>query len=510
MALPSTPLGDKKQPNDIKAETNIEEVIVEEDEELQILRDQRKAANESEGKDFSYEITSEDLINNPSTEYSKFDGKVTDVISYMQEEMQVNGMSELVAQARTMRGRFLEEAKPKIRNLALGYIINKNMASGHDAEVLTSLVVNEIVGLGPIEPLWQNPGITEIMVNGADKVRIEIDGKLLTATGARFRDEEHLLETCRSILAPIGRTIDVAHPYEDGRLPDGSRVNVTHASIGNLHNYLTIRRFRAEAFSMEDLVNFGSMPEELAEFLGNMVHHGLSTVVAGPTGAGKTSLLNALSGCIPDEERVITIEDNIEMTLNPRKDVVALEARKAAQGDKGSVTIRDLVKNALRMRPDRIIVGEVRDGSAYDMLQAMNTGHDGSMTTVHANDPYGAIDRIVNLISEVGEVDTNRALSLVAGGVDMIVAIDRYEDGSRRISSIAEIPYRVDIEQGNVILEPRMLWEFEQTGVDTNEKVVGSYKKLNDLSPSLIKRKRLENKPKITLEEIYRISTHKN
>lgn len=514
MALPSAPLGDKKdlesEEPQLKARAGVlPKMPVQDDAELRILRDQRKAAD-AENSDHMYEITAEDLIHNPPQEYSKFDGKVIDIIGYLQEEMQANGMSELVAQARTMRGKYLEEAKPQIHNLALGYIINKNLATGHDSEVLASLVVNEITGLGPIEPLWQNPDITEIMVNGYNKVRIEIGGKLQTAKGARFRDEEHLLETCRSILAPIGRTIDVAHPYEDGRLPDGSRVNITHSSIGNLHNYLTIRRFRAEAFSMEDLVNFGSMTPDLAEFLGNMIHHGLSTIIAGPTGAGKTSLLNALSGCIPDEERVITIEDNIEMTLNPRKDVVALEARKAAQGDKGSVTIRDLVKNALRMRPDRIIVGEVRDGSAYDMLQAMNTGHDGSMTTVHANDPYGAIDRIMNLISEVGEVDSNRALSLVAGGVDIIVSIDRYEDGSRRLASIAEIPYRVETEHGNNKLEPRILWEFQQTGSTEEGKVIGEYVKLNELSEQIVKRKRLDNKPKVSLEEIYKISSHTN
>lgn len=512
MVLASAPLGGgnkKKLPSEPLIGASEETSVMHDMEEAEILADmRRKTSGENKVSDEYYEITSDDLMDTPADFYAQFDGKVVSTIGYVQEKLQDDGQAEMVAKARMHRGEDLERAKPLVHNLAIQYILNKNLATGKNAEVLTSLVVNEVCGLGPIEPLWQNPFITEIMVNGSQKVRIETGGKLHTVKGARFRDEEHLLETCRQILANLGRTIDVAHPYEDGRLPDGSRINVTHPTIGNLKSYLTIRRFREEAFSMEDLVNFGSLTPELAEFLGTMVWNGMSTVVVGPTGSGKTTLLNALSGCIPETERVITIEDNIEMTFNPKKDVIALEARKAAQGEKGAVTIRDLVKNTLRMRPDRIVVGEVRDGSAYDMLQAMNTGHDGSMTTVHANDPWGAIDRLVNLISEVGEVDSNRALSLVAGGVDMIVSIERFEDGTRKLSSIAEVPGRVQMSAGTAILEPIILWEYVQTGVDENGKVVGGYEKRNDLSKDIIRRKRLDNKEKLTLQQVYDISKH--
>ena len=511
MALPAAPLGKNEKKNEDKIVVSSGEVgLLQEMEEAELLKETRLSSSKESSKvsEEYYEITSDDLMDTPATFYAQFDGKVISTIGYVQEQLQEEGQSEIIAKARKHRGEDLEKAKPIVHKIALQYVLNKNLATGKNADILTSLVVNEVCGLGPIEPLWQNPFITEIMVNGSQKVRIETGGKLTTVKGARFRDEEHLLETCRQILANLGRTIDVAHPYEDGRLPDGSRINVTHPTIGNQKSYLTIRRFREEAYSMEDLVNFGSLTPDLAEFLGNMIWNGMSTVVVGPTGSGKTTLLNALSGCIQETERVITIEDNIEMTFNPKKDVISLEARKAAQGEKGSVTIRDLVKNTLRMRPDRIVVGEVRDGSAYDMLQAMNTGHDGSMTTVHANDPWGAIDRLVNLISEVGEVDSNRALSLVAGGVDLIVTIERFEDGTRKLASIAEVPARVHVTSGMAELEPLILWEYNQTGVDENGKVVGQYDKKNELSKDIIRRKRLNNKEQLPLKQIYDISKH--
>jgi pilus assembly protein CpaF len=498
MALPTAPVNPSEVPKDLPTPA--------------IAKDKKDTKIAEKNKNFVkgkfYEITSEDLMKKPAKEFSKFDDKVKLVIAYVQEELRESGDFENLGSARQGKDGLTETVKELVYNMAQSYITSKSVAHGEDAEILTSLVVNEMVGLGPIEPLWKNPDITEIMVNGADKVRVEIGGKLYTVPGARFRNEEHLYLTCMQILEPLGRPFDTSHSYQDGRLPDGSRVNMTHEVIGNGKHYLTIRRFRAQAFSVKDLVEKGAMTEDLAEFLGNMVYNGLSIVVAGPTGAGKTSLLNALSGCIPEHERVITIEDNIEMTLNPKKDIVALEARKGPQGDKGNVSIRDLVRNSLRMRPDRIIVGEVRDSSAYDMLQAMNTGHDGSMTTVHANDPYGAIDRVVNLISEVGDIDTDRALTLIAGGIDLIVSIDRYEDGSRRVASIAEIPNRVTVHNGSYALEPLILWEYVQTGIDENDMVLGHYEKKNELSPSMIKKKRLDKRDTLPLEEVYRLSSH--
>jgi len=454
-------------------------------------------------------VTWDDLVDygkeNPGFLRS-FDGKLEALIPLLQEKINEDLKSQLISDSRMHRGEFLREASEYVYKIAIETIVSRNIEQ-KETEVLASLAANEICGLGPLEPIWENKNVTEVMVNGKDKVMVEIKGKIEPVPAVSFRSEQHLEDMCNQILARSGRAINFSRPYEDGRLPDGSRVNVVHQILGNGKTYLTIRRFREQAFSVKDLVDNGSFTEDMAKILGNLIYFGVSALVAGPTGSGKTTILNALSGCIPNNERIITIEDNIEMVLNPKKDVVALEARKGTTDDRGEVTIRDLVRNALRMRPDRIIVGEVRDGSAYDMLQAMNTGHDGSMTTVHANDPKGAIDRIVNLISEVGEVDTNRALGIIAGGIDLIICVDRYEDGSRRVSSVAEVPNRVNEEEGSLRLEPITLWEFEQTGTEDGM-IVGHYVQKNAISDDLVRRKRLDKRTHLNTEQLYELSEH--
>jgi Flp pilus assembly CpaF family ATPase len=898
-------------------------------------------------------LTAEDIINKDySIHYERLEPKIVEVKEWLQEIISEQGRTEDIGVARRERGFKLAEMKNVLDQLLVRYFSQETVVRKEDASVLSSLVINEILGLGPLEPLWGDPRITEIMVNGPFKVRIEVNGKLVTAKGVRFRNQEHLLETCQQILSPLGKTIDVAHPLEDGRLSDGSRINVTHPVVGPGGPYLTIRRFPETVFSMRKLVEMGSMTEDMAQEIGNLVYHACSVIVSGGTGTGKlvshdtllptpfgmstmgevkvgdmlldenseptcvtakyslkvpvayeltlsdgtkitadedhnwftstrsarrawsrqemdpkhrdakrtrygtdvelasvlkfynerpefvspldfgsinsrmvhvarrviknknmveattrgkdgkvlysskelinevlthisrdnldqrhkselesivttkeifeslkvnngkhnnhairmiskpvpystqdllvspyafgawlgdgytaegavcgiddeifdnivtegniiaktsydtgahrntplrsdryegmkenlkalgvlgnkfipdaylysseeqrraviagmldtdgtvskvtgsvqfansnkaiidgfrqiihslgyqstvtskmptymhngekkvgkraytvsfftnddvfglsrkqavhevirktkqaghrsdlryivdvqpvesvpmscitvdspnslylvtdafvvthnTSMLNALSGCIPDDERVVTIEDNLELRLHPDRDVVSMEARRSHQGSKGNVTIRDLVVNSLRQRPDRVVVGEVRDGSAYDMLQAMNTGHEGSMTTVHANDAHGAIDRLVNLISEVGELDSNQALSLISNGVDIIVSIGRYEDGSRRVDAISEIPSRVSTENGISSLSPITIFEFKQTGEDANGKIFGEYVKVNELSESITKKHRLDKKRRLSLEEIFNLS----
>lgn len=832
-------------------------------------------------------LTAEDLINNDyEAHYARLEEKVLSVKAWLQGILTEQNKTADIAEARSERGKKFDEMTILIDQLLTRYFAQEANLARRDIPTVTALVTNEMLGLGPIEPLWGDPRISEIMVNGPFRVRVEIKGKLVDVPGARFRNREHLLEVSQQMLAPLGRTLDIANPYEDGRLPDGSRINITHPIIGPQGPFLTIRRFPDTVFSLKALVEMDSMTPEMAVEIGNFIAVGCSILVVGSTGSGKllshdtliptpsgmstmgelkqgdiildensnptkvtakystkipvayeltfsdgtkvaadedhnwltetraarraagrqkntgslsrvngkaaalgedlaslwnlyhnrteyisadtvhsalprltntinkaaetlptlqtsfetkvydstlfynsvmgyvsssyklkksqpvsgkvvttkeifdtlrtpsghvnhsvsliskpvpysqqnltldpylfgikigdestnvtkfipdeylyssvaqrrsivaglldatgsvnslkgsvdfrhseksivdgfrqiihslgyqssvslpddnksaymvsfyttdnvfgipekqkahaelrstqtgtlgnrryitdvqpiesvpmscitvdspnslylitdafipthnTSMLNALSDCIPLGERVITIEDNLELQLNPKADVLALEARKAHQGDKGNVTIRDLVKNTLRMRPDRIVVGEVRDGSAYDMLQAMNTGHDGSMTTVHANDAQGAIDRLVNLMAEVGDIDTNRALSLIAGGIDIMVVVERYfDDGSRRVSSIVEIPSRVTTEGGYLTLEPRPLYEFFQTDLTTDENgedhIVGEYRKINDISDSLIRKHRLDKRRKLTLQEIYTLS----
>lgn len=906
-------------------------------------------------------LTAEEVITEDyDTNYKRLEPKIVEVQDWLREIISDQNRNQDVADARKDRkSAKYKEMKNLLDQLLVRHFSQDNVINPADSAIVSAMVVNELLGLGPLEPLWGDKRITEIMVNGPFKVRIEIGGKLITARGVKFRSQEHLLDTCQQLLAPLNRTIDIAHPLEDGRLPDGSRINVTHPAVGPGGPYLTIRRFPETVFSIKRLVDGGSMTEEIATEIGNLIHAGCSTVIAGGTGSGKqtslktliptpfgmttmgdlkvgdlvldenslptnvtakystkvpvayeltfsdgtkvtadedhswftstrsarrawsrqettpkmlnavrkrfatdeeiatlvflyndreelaspsdifttlprlrtivynasreltfvkkqgrkvyynstelhtvvmarataiisdqrsrstvesvvttkeiletlyvnngqhanhairlisqpvtysekellvspyafgawlgdghsnsgavcgiddeifdnivtegnkdftttydngahrnvplrkdtytgwtwklrdlgvlknkntvgeskmipddylyssiaqrraliagmldtdgtidatkgviqffntnkvlidgfrqvihslgyqstltskmptyshkgdnlvgkeaytvsfytdddvfkiarkqeihertrtsgqkghrsalryivdcqpiptepmacitvdspnslylvtdafipthnTSMLNALSGCIPDTERVITIEDNLELRLHPDRDVVALETRRAHQGSdgRGNVSIRDLVKNSLRMRPDRIIVGEVRDGSAYDMLQAMNTGHEGSMTTVHANDANGALDRLVNLISEVGEVDAKQAISLISNGVDIIVSIRRFEDGSRRVDSIAEIPTRVAIDAaGNSSLEPLLLWEFVQTAIGPNESVIGEYRRVNHISESLTKKHRLDKKRQLTMEEIYILSS---
>lgn len=906
-------------------------------------------------------LTSEQvLVQDYDTHYKRLEEKILSVKTWLQETLTEAGKSEDVAAARKNRNsKEYKEIKQYLDQLLVRHFAQEQVANKNDSVIISAMVTNEILGLGPIEPLWQDKRITEIMVNGPYRVRVEIGGKLIDVKGVKFRDTTHLLDTCQQILAPLNKTIDIAHPLEDGRLPDGSRINITHPSVGPGGPFLTIRRFPETVFSMKKLVEMGSMTPEIAEEIGNLINAGCSTIISGGTGSGKqldlntllptptgmttmgdvqvgdflldenaeptmvtakystkvpvayeltfsdgtkviadedhnwftstraarrawsrqknepkqvnavrqrfgtdeeiatltyiynareelispshiyslvprlrnvvynatktlpvmerqgkfvfysskdllaevihrataiqddqryksavesvvttkeifdtlkvnkgqhnnhavrlisqpveysekellvspylfgawlgdgysktgtlcgvdeeifeniekegntlhstrydkrptrenmriktyvdlsqnlrklnvlktvdavgeskfipedylyssieqrraliagmldtdgtvskskgtvefsntnkalvdgfrqvihslgyqstvtskipsytyngvkkqgqvaytvsfyteddvfrlsrkheahrsirtagqkghrsdlryivdcqpvasvpmacvtvdspkslylatdsfipthnTSMLNALSGCIPDDERIITIEDNLELRLHPKRDVVALEARRSHQGEKGSITIRDLVRNSLRMRPDRIVVGEVRDGSAYDMLQAMNTGHEGSMTTVHANDAYGAIDRLVNLISQVGELDARQALSLLSNGVDLIVSIRRYEDGSRRVESIAELPSRVNIdERGNSSLEPIILWEFRQTGLTADEKVVGEYVRVNEISDALKKKHRLDKKRRFSLAELYELSEQNN
>jgi len=456
---------------------------------------------------FHSELTSDDLITNSWGRYEHLMPKVVEVKSWLTGLLAEQNRTVEVAAARAQRGKKYDEMYALMEQLLIRHFTSERVVSGQDSKILMALVINEILGLGPIEPLWRDDRISEIMVNGPFRIRIEMQGKLLDVPGARFRDADHLLDVSQQILAPVNRTIDVAHPLADGSLVDGSRVNIVHPVLAKDGPYITIRRFPDTVFSLQQLVAFNSMNEDMATDLGNWIHAGLSTVVIGGTGSGKTSTLNALSGCIPPGERVLVIEDTSELRLHPERDILYLQARTAQQDGHGAVTIRDLVRNALRMRPDRIVVGEVRGFEAYDMLQAMNTGHDGSMTTVHANDARSGVERLVNLLSEGdGAVESNRVLSLISSGVDLFVTIQRYEDGSRRCSGIYEIPNRVHVEEGKSDLEPITLWEFVREGLDENDKITGHWEKKEPLSDSMRRKHSLEHQRHMDIEEIYKMS----
>src|SRR3954447_4592166 len=307
-----------------------------------------------------------------------------------------------------------------------------------DREALAARVVRLATGVGPLEPLLSDPLVDEGMVNGPGEVGVERGGRI-EPTAVRFASEAELMHSIERILAPLGRRVDEASPLCDARLPDGSRVNVVIPPLALGGPCLTIRRFRRHGFSLEDLVDGGTLPPPLAEFLADAVRTRAAVLVSGGTGSGKTTTLNALSGAIPDGERIVTIEDAAELRLR-QAHVVRLEARPPNAAGRGEVTIRALVANALRMRPDRIVVGEVRGPEALDMLQALNTGHEGSLTTVHANSPADALRRVETLALMAGVGLPHAAISeQVATALDVVVHQSRAADGSRRIESVAEV-----------------------------------------------------------------------
>jgi pilus assembly protein CpaF len=310
--------------------------------------------------------------------------------------------------------------------------------AGADRARIAQEVEDEILGHGPIEPLLRDPLVSEIMVNGPRRIFVERAGRL-SPVDAEFADEAHLRRVIDRIVSRIGRRVDEASPMVDARLPDGSRVNAVVPPVALDGSILTIRKFATDPLTVDDLISFGTLTEQTAELLDACVRGRLDIVVSGGTGSGKTTTLNVLSRFIPSDERVVTVEDAAELQLH-QDHVVRLESRPANVEGRGEVTIRDLVRNALRMRPDRIVVGEVRDGAALDMLQAMNTGHDGSLTTVHANTPRDSVARLETMVLMAGMDLPVRAIrEQIASAVDLIIQVARLRDGTRRITHITEV-----------------------------------------------------------------------
>lgn len=328
---------------------------------------------------------------------------------------------------------------------------------------------DEVLGLGPIEALRKDDSITEIMVNGPRQVFVERMGKL-ELTDAKFHDTAHLMNIIERILTPLGRRVDESSPLVDARLEDGSRVNIIIPPLSLIGPCLTIRKFSKTPLSIDNLISFGTMDEKMATFLRACVKARINILVSGGTGSGKTTTLNVISSFIPDGERIVTIEDAAELRLQ-QQHVVTLEARPANLEGKGAITIRDLVRNALRMRPDRIIVGEVRTGEALDMLQAMNTGHDGSLTTAHANSPRDVLSRLETMVMMSGLELPERAIrEQISSAIDLIIHQARLRDGSRKITYITEVQ-----KMEGTTITTQDIFRFEQTGFDSNGKILGHF-----------------------------------
>ena len=361
----------------------------------------------------------------------------------------------------------VNEVKKTIQDLFDQILVEENFVlSRTEKSRLFEQITAEILGLGPLQPLLEDDTITEVMVNGAKNIYVERRGKIQRAPLA-FENNEHVMRIIERIVAPLGRRIDESSPYVDARLPDGSRVNAIIPPVSLIGPVLTIRKFSKNPFTVDQLIQFGSLTTEALQFLDAAVKARINIVISGGTGSGKTTLLNVLSSFIPSDERILTIENAAELQLR-QEHVITLESRPPNIEGKGEITIRDLVVNALRMRPDRIIVGEIRDEAAIDMLQAMNTGHDGSMTTLHSNSPRDTLSRLETMVMMAGMDIPMRAIrEQVSSAIDLVVHQERMRDGTRKVVNITEVTGM----EGDVITMTDV-FVYEQLGYENN-KVIG-------------------------------------
>lgn len=376
-----------------------------------------------------------------------------------QEQMVLSAVHQDAAQVEQVIGNYVEKVLEE----------NPFAVPVSERSKIVSDLKDEMLGLGPIEVLLKDPTVTEIMVNGPKKIFVERMGRL-QLTDIQFHDDSHVMNIIERILSPIGRHIDESVPLVDARLEDGSRVNIIIPPLSLMGPCITIRKFATKALSVDNLITFGTLDRKMADFIKACIQARINILVSGGTGSGKTTTLNVLSSFIPENERIVTIEDAAELKLQ-QEHVVTLESRPANIEGNGEITIRDLVKNALRMRPDRIIVGEVRGGEALDMLQAMNTGHDGSLTTAHANNPRDALSRLETMVLMAGfEMPIRAIREQVSSAIELILQQSRLKDGSRKITYITEVQHM----EGDVITT-QDLFRFEQTGMDENGKLTGHF-----------------------------------
>jgi pilus assembly protein CpaF len=367
-----------------------------------------------------------------------------------------------------MDRRQLEEAVTRIADTVMD--AEPTLVPRSERSRIISEVIDEVLGLGPIEPLLKDGSVSEVMVNGYNQVYVERSGQLIL-TDVHFRDDSHVMHIIEKIVSPLGRRIDESSPMVDARLPDGSRVNAIIPPLSLKGPTLTIRKFSKEPFTVKDLIDFETLTPEMADLLKACVEGRLNIIVSGGTGSGKTTVLNVLSSFIPADERIVTVEDAAELQLR-QEHIVTLESRPANIEGRGAVAIRDLVRNCLRMRPDRIVVGEVRGGEALDMLQAMNTGHEGSMTTGHSNSPRDMLSRLETMVMMSGmELPVRAIREQISSAIDVIIQEARLRDGSRKITNLTEVQ---GMEGDIITLQD--IFVFEQTGRDEHGKVLGRFK----------------------------------
>lgn len=407
----------------------------------------------------AFEVKQKTLPSSPEADYDIFSNKS------LLEELRTKIVQNLVEE-NIPNDELLEDyINNEIDETLVGYDL-----SSLERRYIFNLIQNEITGYGPITPLLKDNAITEIMVNAPNEIYVEIDGKIVKDETVSFINEKHIVRTIQRIVQPLGRTIDSANPMVDARLRDGSRLNAIVPPLSLKGAVLTIRKFNKKLETIDDLLRKGTLTVNMARFLEASVKAKLNIIISGGTGSGKTTLLNILSSFLGEDERIITIEDAAELRLH-QNHVISLETRLVNYEGEGEVTIRDLVRNSLRMRPDRIIVGEVRGKEAFDMMQAMNTGHEGSLTTLHANTPVDALSRLETMIlmNEM-ELPVSAIRNYIENAIDIIVQIDRLSDGKRKITSISEV---VGMSDGNIIIKE--IFTFKETGVLADGSVMGEF-----------------------------------
>ncbi len=406
-----------------------------------------------------FDIKPEEIIHEEVNDYDAFPNK--ELLEELRNEIIQNLIDNNIQNHESMD----DFVKIQIDKTIEGYDL-----SSAERNYIYNLIDNEISGFGPITELLKDKDITEIMVNGKDEVYIELNGHLIRDNSVSFVNDDHIVRVIQRLVQPLGRTIDIAHPMVDARLDDGSRLNAVLPPLSLNGPVLTIRKFKKELANIDDFLRTGTLTPYMARFLEACVHAKLNIIIVGGTSSGKTTLLNVLSSFCFHDERIITIEDAAELKLK-QDHVISLETRTTNYEGSGQVTIRDLVINSLRMRPDRIIVGEVRGKEAFDMLQAMNTGHDGSMTTMHANGPEDALNRLETMVLMNGiEIPVIAIREYVENALDIVIQIQRFSDGRRRITSINEI---TGIKDGEI--NQKEIFKFRQTGVLPNGDVVGEF-----------------------------------
>ena len=406
-----------------------------------------------------FEVKEEKVVTKPVADYDIFKDK--ELLDNLRNSIISNLIDDKIPNSKMLH----EYINDEIDKALLGYDLT-TLERSH----IFNLIDNEINGYGPITELLEDPNITEIMVNGKNEVYVEIDGQISKDDSVSFINDEHIIRTIQKIVQPLGRTIDTANPMVDARLKDGSRLNAVIPPLSLNGPVFTIRKFRHDIRSIDDFLRTGAMTPYMARFLDAAIRSKLNIIICGGTGSGKTTLLNALSSFIGDHERIITIEDAAELKLR-QTHVIGLETRLVNYEGTGEVTIRDLVINSLRMRPDRIIVGEVRGKEAFDMLQAMNTGHDGSLTTMHANGPIDALNRLETMVLMAGmDIPIKAIREYIENAIDLVVNVSRLSDGRRKITSICEVDgFKDDV------IQLREIFSFKQTGITSNGEVDGSF-----------------------------------